>query len=51
MDAILLQRTSFPEAIQSGAIRIEGDPQKFFQLLSLMDQFTPDFALIEPLEE
>src|SRR5690606_27008366 len=24
LDAILLQRTSFPEAIQSGAIRIEG---------------------------
>ncbi len=51
LDAILLQRTSFPEAIQSGTIRIEGDPQKFFQLLTLMDQFTPDFALIEPLEE
>lgn len=51
LNNILLQQSSFPQAIQAGEIRIQGNPQKLFELLGLMDNFTPDFALIEPLAE
>ncbi|MEZ2744257.1 alkyl/aryl-sulfatase [Halopseudomonas bauzanensis] len=51
LNAILTQQNSFPAAIKSGDIRIEGNPQVFLELLSLMDSFTPDFALIEPITE
>ncbi|GGI90745.1 alkyl/aryl-sulfatase [Halopseudomonas pertucinogena] len=51
LNGILLQRTSFPQAIRAGEIRMEGDPQKLFELLSLLDDFSPDFALIEPVGE
>lgn len=51
LNAILTQQNSFPAAIKSGDIRIEGNPQVFLELLSLMDNFTPDFALIEPITD
>ncbi len=51
LNAILTQQNSFPAAIQSGEISIKGNPQSFLQLLGLMDTFTPDFALIEPLTD
>ena len=51
LNAILTQQNSFPAAIKSSDIRIEGNPQVFLELLSLMDSFTPDFALIEPITE
>ncbi|HFH3479331.1 MBL fold metallo-hydrolase [Pseudomonas putida] len=51
LNAILTQQNSFPAAIKSGDIRIEGNPQVFLELLSLMDHFTPDFALIEPITD
>ncbi|PRB84491.1 alkyl/aryl-sulfatase [Pseudomonas sp. MYb185] len=51
LDRILTQQSSFPAAVKAGDIRIEGNPQAFFGLLGLMDEFSPDFALIEPLGE
>ncbi|SDS64681.1 Alkyl sulfatase BDS1, metallo-beta-lactamase superfamily [Halopseudomonas litoralis] len=51
LDAILTQQNSFPAAIKSGEISITGNPQAFLQLMSLMDDFTPDFALIEPVSD
>ena len=51
LDAILTQQNSFPAAIQAGEISIEGNPQAFLELMGLMDNFTPDFALIEPVSE
>ena len=51
LNSILLQQKSFPQAIQAGEIRIQGNRHKFVELLGLMDTFTPDFALIEPLGE
>ena len=49
LNSILLQQSSFPQAIQTGKIRILGNPQKLGELLGLLDDFTPNFALIEPL--
>ena len=51
LDAILTQQNSFPAAIQAGEISIEGNPQAFLELMGLMDNFTPDFALIEPVSQ
>jgi len=48
LNQVLLQRTSFPEAIKDGSILIEGNPAKLFELLGLLDEFKPDFPLIEP---
>jgi alkyl sulfatase BDS1-like metallo-beta-lactamase superfamily hydrolase len=49
LNEVLLRRVSFPEAIMSGRIQIEGDQNKLFELLLLMDEFNPNFPLIEPL--
>ena len=51
LDRILLKQTSFPKAVLLGDIDIDGNPLKFFELLRLMDDFAPDFALIEPNPE
>ena len=48
LNSILLQQQSFPAAVHSGKIRIDGNPHKLFELLGLLDNFTPDFPLIEP---
>lgn len=48
LDAVLLGQTTFPAAIASGQIKVEGDPRKLGELLGLFDTFTPDFAIVEP---
>lgn len=49
LNEILLRQVSFPEAIKSGRISIEGDRTKLVELLSLLDEFEPNFPLVEPL--
>lgn len=51
LNAILAKQNSFPAAIKAGEIGIQGNPQKFFELMGLMDNFSPDFALIEPVKK
>lgn len=48
LNDVLLRKVSFPDAMKAGDIRIEGDPSKLFELLGLLDEFTPDFPLVEP---
>jgi alkyl sulfatase BDS1-like metallo-beta-lactamase superfamily hydrolase len=38
LDALVLRKTTAPEALQSGALRIEGDASKFVQLFGMLDQ-------------
>jgi len=38
LDAIVLRKTTPPEAIVSGALRIEGDPSRFAALFAMLDQ-------------
>lgn len=48
LDAITLQQLTFPKAMQSGQIKVEGDPRKLGELLSLMDTFEVMFEIVEP---
>jgi alkyl sulfatase BDS1-like metallo-beta-lactamase superfamily hydrolase len=50
LDDILLRKLSFPDAVQSGAIRIEGNPMKLFEVLQLLDNFEPYFPIVEPVK-
>ncbi len=38
LDALVLRKTTAPEALMSGALRIEGDPSKFALLFGMLDQ-------------
>ena len=38
LDAIVLRKTTAPEAIMSGALKIEGDPSRFAALFGMLDQ-------------
>ena len=48
LNDILLRETTFPEAVKAGGIQVQGNPQKLFELLGLLDEFTTDFPLVEP---
>ncbi|PRC91133.1 alkyl/aryl-sulfatase [Solimicrobium silvestre] len=48
LDAILLQKLSPKQAIATGLIKIDGNPQAFGMLLSLMDTFSPTFNIVTP---
>lgn len=50
LDEILLRRTSFPAAVQAGAIRVQGNPAKLFEVLQLLDNFEPYFPIVEPVK-
>jgi alkyl sulfatase BDS1-like metallo-beta-lactamase superfamily hydrolase len=49
LDHVLLKQMTFPEAIKAGEIRVEGDPRKLGELLSMLDEFTPGFPIVEPI--
>ncbi len=48
LDAVVLQQLTFPEAIQSGQISVEGNPLKLAELFSLLDDFALMFEIVEP---
>ncbi len=48
LDAVTLKQTSFPEAVKSGQVKIEGDRAKLGELLSMLDTFEPMFPIVEP---
>lgn len=48
LDQITLGRTSFPKALESGQIRLEGDGQLLSTLLGLQDSFKPMFNIVTP---
>ncbi len=48
LNAIMMQQTTFPEAVGAGHIKIEGNGAKLLELLSLFDTFTPMFEIVEP---
>jgi alkyl sulfatase BDS1-like metallo-beta-lactamase superfamily hydrolase len=49
LDQILLKQKSFPDAIKAGEVKVEGDPRKLNELISMLDDFTPGFPIVEPL--
>jgi alkyl sulfatase BDS1-like metallo-beta-lactamase superfamily hydrolase len=48
LDAILLKKLAPKQALGTGLIKADGNPQAFGLLLSLMDNFSPDFNIITP---
>jgi alkyl sulfatase BDS1-like metallo-beta-lactamase superfamily hydrolase len=47
-DAITLQRTTFPEAVKAGQIKVEGDARRVEDFLSMLDTFQMMFEVVEP---
>jgi alkyl sulfatase BDS1-like metallo-beta-lactamase superfamily hydrolase len=48
LDAVTLRKTTFPEAVQAGLIKIEGDAGRLVELLGMLDTFNPMFEVVEP---
>jgi alkyl sulfatase BDS1-like metallo-beta-lactamase superfamily hydrolase len=48
LDAITLKQTTFPEAVQAGLVKIDGNRAKLGELLAMMDSFEPMFNVVEP---
>ena len=50
LDAITLKQRTFADSIQSGDIKLGGDPTKLRELFGLFDEFSTGFEIIEPLK-
>ena len=50
LDRILAQQLAPKEAIMTGLIKVEGNPQALGELLGLQDAFVPGFELVLPLK-
>jgi alkyl sulfatase BDS1-like metallo-beta-lactamase superfamily hydrolase len=48
LDAVTLQQTTFPDAVKAGLVKIDGDPRKLGELLSMLDTFSVMFEVVEP---
>ena len=48
LDAITLKQHTFADSIQSGDIKLGGDPTKLRELFSLFDEFSTGFEIVEP---
>ncbi len=48
LDAITLKQRSFLGSIATGDVSISGNPLKLVELFSLLEDFSPDFEIIEP---
>jgi alkyl sulfatase BDS1-like metallo-beta-lactamase superfamily hydrolase len=48
LDAITLKQRSFLGSIVTGDVGISGNPLKLRELFGLLDDFTPDFEIVEP---
>lgn len=48
LNRIILRELALPDAMASGAVRIEGNPMKLAELFGLLDDFTMAFEVIEP---
>jgi len=48
LDAVTLQRTTFADAVKAGLVKIDGDPRKLDELMSMLDTFKVMFEVVEP---
>lgn len=48
LDAITLKQRSFLGSIATGDVSISGNPLKLRELFGMLDDFTPDFEIVEP---
>ncbi|WP_285260531.1 alkyl/aryl-sulfatase [Halopseudomonas bauzanensis] len=50
LNDILLQKSSFPEAVANGSIQVKGDTQAFLSLLGMLETPPTDFPIVEPVQ-
>ena len=48
LDQISLKQLTLPQAMQSGAVRIDGNPQAVAGLFGMLDTFDPNFNIVTP---
>jgi alkyl sulfatase BDS1-like metallo-beta-lactamase superfamily hydrolase len=48
LDAITLKQRSFLGSVVTGDVSISGNQLKLRELFGLLDEFAPDFAIVEP---
>ena len=48
LDLIMLQQTTLAAAAEAGEVQVEGNPQKFAELMGLMDTFEFWFNIVTP---
>ncbi len=48
LDAVTQQRTTFADAVKAGLVKIDGDPRKLDELMSMLDTFKVMFEVVEP---
>jgi len=48
LDQILMRKTTFPEAVQQGLVKIDGQPMKLLELFGLFENFNPMFEIVAP---
>ncbi|HTF75032.1 MAG TPA: alkyl sulfatase dimerization domain-containing protein, partial [Bradyrhizobium sp.] len=48
LDAVTQQRTTFADAVKAGMVKIDGDPRKLDELMSMLDTFKVMFEVVEP---
>jgi alkyl sulfatase BDS1-like metallo-beta-lactamase superfamily hydrolase len=48
LDQILMRKTTFPEAVQKGLVKIDGQPMKLLELFGLFENFNPMLEIMTP---
>jgi alkyl sulfatase BDS1-like metallo-beta-lactamase superfamily hydrolase len=48
LNAIFARQTTFMQEIQSGKVKISGNPMKLMEVFGLLDTFEPTFEIVEP---
>jgi alkyl sulfatase BDS1-like metallo-beta-lactamase superfamily hydrolase len=50
LNSVLVRQTTFPNAIKSGDITVNGEPGKFGEFIAMLDEVPADFPIVEPLQ-
>jgi alkyl sulfatase BDS1-like metallo-beta-lactamase superfamily hydrolase len=51
LNAIFARQTTFMQEIQTGNVKIAGNPMKLMELFGLLDTFRPTFEIVEPKKQ
>jgi len=50
LNSVLVRQTTFPDAIRSGDITVDGEPGKIGELIAMLDEVPLDFPFVEPMQ-
>jgi alkyl sulfatase BDS1-like metallo-beta-lactamase superfamily hydrolase len=48
LDQVIAKQTSFPDAVEAGKIKVDGNQARLAELMELMDEFPRMFEIVEP---